>query len=114
MLLCNRADEKAAEREERMRMRELEMEAKRIEKENRHEERMLSMMAAIIQQSTGGQQWFNPMQFMPNPLSSVDQIHNCLVVRIRMINNSIINNQIKQQQSLIHDQPSLIIIILIL
>ena len=30
-------------------MRELEMVAKRIEKENRHKERMLSMMAAIIQ-----------------------------------------------------------------
>lgn len=49
MLLCNRADEKAAEREERMRMKELEMEERRVEKENRHEERMLSMMLAIMQ-----------------------------------------------------------------
>ena len=47
ILLCNQAEEKAAEREERMRMRELEMEERRIEKENIHEERMMSMMLVL-------------------------------------------------------------------
>lgn len=51
ILLCNQADEKAAEKEERMRLKELEMEERRIEKENRHEERMLSMMLAVMQQT---------------------------------------------------------------
>jgi len=53
MLMCNQADEKAAEREERMRMKELEMEERRVEKENRHEERMVSMMLAVMQQNSG-------------------------------------------------------------
>lgn len=63
-LLCDRADERAAKREERMRLRELEIEERRIEKENRHEERMFSMMAAIMQQMPGRQgPPFNPLQY---------------------------------------------------
>ena len=53
MLMSNQADEKAAEREERMRMKELEMEERRVEKENRHEERMLSMVLTVMQQNGG-------------------------------------------------------------
>ena len=52
-LLCDRADERAAKREERLRLKELEMEERRIEKENRHEERMFTMMASIM----SGRQW---------------------------------------------------------
>ena len=45
-----RADDRAAEREERMRKLELEMEAKMREREERREERMFSMFTAVMQQ----------------------------------------------------------------
>ena len=67
ILMCNQADEKAAEREERMRMKELEMEERRVEKENRHEERMLSMMLAVMQQNGG----HNPHRHDPTSFPSM-------------------------------------------
>lgn len=47
----DRADERAAEREERLRLKELEMEERRMERENRHEERIFSMFAAILERT---------------------------------------------------------------
>lgn len=55
-----------------MRLKELEMEERRIEKENRHEERMLSMMLTVMQQ-TGGHNslpHFRPPDDPTSPCSS--------------------------------------------
>ena len=48
------ADEFAAEREERMRKLEMEMEERRAEREDRREERMLSFLARLLQPMSAG------------------------------------------------------------
>ena len=48
------ADECAAEREERMRKLEMEMEERRAEREDRREERMLSFLTRLLQPMPAG------------------------------------------------------------
>ena len=69
--ICEKADEKAAEREERLRLRELEMEEGRIERENRHEERILSMFAALLERSSGSSSTFLQGHYYPHPPSYI-------------------------------------------
>ena len=55
----NEAEERAADREERLRLKELEMEERRVEREMRHEERMFTMLAAVLER-TSANQMFSP------------------------------------------------------
>ena len=64
-----KANERAAEREERLRLRELEMEERRIERENRHKERILSMFAALLEQPSGSSSTFLQGHYYPPPPS---------------------------------------------
>lgn len=48
------AEERAADREERMRMLELEMEERRMDREVRREDRILSMFTSLMQPMMGG------------------------------------------------------------
>ena len=68
-MMFERADERAAEREERMRKVELEMEAKMREREDRREDRMFSMFAAVMQQMGGTGRPSQPPFMQPPPFS---------------------------------------------
>ena len=58
----DRAEERASEREERMRRMELEMEEKMREREERKEMQMVSMFTAVMQQMCG-----NASRPLPSP-----------------------------------------------
>ena len=67
-MMFERADERAAEREERMRKVELEMEVKMREREDRREDRMFSMFAAVMQQMGGTGRPSQPPFMQPPPI----------------------------------------------
>ena len=67
-MMFEHADERAAEREERMRKMELEMEAKMREREDRREDRMFSMFAAVMQQMGGTGRPSQPQFMQPPPI----------------------------------------------
>ena len=63
--MIERAEERASEREEKMRRLELEMEEKMREREERREMQMLSMFSAIMGGSASGFPFFQPSTFHP-------------------------------------------------
>lgn len=69
-----KAEERAAEREERMRIRELEMEEKMREREDRREMQIFSMFTTLIQQMNGPRLPHTPSSFHPStPYQSTPQ-----------------------------------------
>ena len=60
------ADKRAAEREERMRKFELEMEERRAEREDRREERMMALLTRLMHPIAGGYMHGPPVQHVMN------------------------------------------------
>ena len=63
-------NKEADEREERLRLKELEMEERRVEREMRHEERMFSMLTAVLERTSANQMYYHQPSYLP-PMSGM-------------------------------------------
>lgn len=70
MMMNNEADERAAERDERLRLKELEMEERRVEREMKHEQRMFSMLATVLERTSANQMYYQQPPYLP-PISGM-------------------------------------------